>query len=76
MWAGPYGDWGSRKYLLSSLDQSLMRMNVDYVDVFYSHRFDPETFGRDYALDYAVRSGKALYAGISNYNDEQTKGLP
>jgi L-glyceraldehyde 3-phosphate reductase len=75
MWAGPYGDWGSRKYLLSSLDQSLMRMNVDYVDVFYSHRFDPETPLEEtmMALDYAVRSGKALYAGISNYNDEQTK---
>jgi L-glyceraldehyde 3-phosphate reductase len=75
MWAGPYGDWGSRKYLLSSLDQSLKRMNIDYVDVFYSHRFDPETPLEETmgALDYAVRSGKALYAGISNYNAEQTQ---
>ncbi|MFM9826372.1 aldo/keto reductase [Flavobacterium sp.] len=75
MWPGPYGDWGSRKYLLSSLDQSLKRMNIDYVDVFYSHRFDPETPLEETmgALDYAVRSGKALYAGISNYNAEQTQ---
>jgi L-glyceraldehyde 3-phosphate reductase len=75
MWPGPYGDWGSRKYLLSSLDQSLKRMNIDYVDVFYSHRFDPETPLEETmgALDYAVRSGKALYVGISNYNAEQTK---
>ena len=75
MWKGPYGDWGSRKYLLSSLDQSLKRMNLDYVDIFYSHRFDPETPLEEtmMALDYAVRSGKALYAGISNYNPEQTK---
>jgi L-glyceraldehyde 3-phosphate reductase len=75
MWAGPYGDWGSRKYLLSSLAQSLKRMNIDYVDVFYSHRFDPETPLEETmgALDYAVRSGKALYAGISNYSAEQTK---
>lgn len=75
MWEGPYGDWGSRKYLLSSLDQSLKRMKVDYVDIFYSHRFDPETPLEEtmMALDYAVRSGKALYAGISNYNAEQTK---
>lgn len=75
MWEGPYGDWGSRKYLLSSLDQSLKRMQVDYVDVFYSHRPDPETPMEEtmMALDYAVRSGKALYAGISNYNAEQTK---
>lgn len=75
MWEGPYGDWGSRKYLLSSLDQSLKRMDVDYVDVFYSHRFDPETPLEEtmMALDYAVRSGKALYAGISNYDAEQTK---
>ena len=74
MWEGPYGDWGSRKYLLSSLDQSLKRMNLDYVDIFYSHRFDPETPLEEtmMALDYAVRSGKALYAGISNYNPEQT----
>jgi L-glyceraldehyde 3-phosphate reductase len=74
MWPGPYGEWGSRKYLLSSLDQSLRRMGLDYVDIFYSHRFDPdtpleETMG---ALDTAVRSGRALYAGISNYNSEQT----
>lgn len=74
MWDGPYGDWGSRKYLLSSLDQSLKRMNLDYVDIFYSHRFDPETPLEEtmMALDYAVKSGKALYAGISNYNPEQT----
>lgn len=75
MWNGPYGDWGSRKYLLSSLDQSLKRMNLDYVDIFYSHRYDPETPLEEtmMALDYAVRSGKALYAGISNYNPEQTR---
>jgi L-glyceraldehyde 3-phosphate reductase len=75
MWEGPYGDWGSRKYLLSSLDQSLKRMHLDFVDIFYSHRFDPETPLEEtmMALDYAVRSGKALYAGISNYNAEQTK---
>ncbi len=75
MWDGPYGDWGSRKYLLSSLDQSLKRMDLEYVDIFYSHRFDPETPLEEtmMALDYAVRSGKALYAGISNYNAEQTK---
>jgi L-glyceraldehyde 3-phosphate reductase len=74
MWDGPYGDWGSRKYMLSSLDQSLKRMNLDYVDIFYSHRFDPETPLEETmsALDYAVRSGKALYAGISNYNPEKT----
>jgi L-glyceraldehyde 3-phosphate reductase len=74
MWDGPYGDWGSRKYLLSSLDQSLKRMDLDYVDIFYSHRFDPETPLEEtmMALDYAVRSGKALYAGISNYPPEQT----
>ena len=74
MWGGPYGDWGSRKYLLSSLDQSLKRMDLDYVDIFYSHRFDPETPLDEtmMALDYAVRSGKALYAGISNYGPEQT----
>jgi L-glyceraldehyde 3-phosphate reductase len=74
MWPGPYGEWGSRKYLLASLDQSLKRMGVDYVDIFYSHRFDPdtpleETMG---ALDTAVRSGKALYAGISSYSPERT----
>ncbi len=75
MWDGPYGDWGSRKYLISSLDQSLKRMNLDYVDVFYSHRPDPETPIEEtmQALDFAVRSGKALYAGISNYNAEQTQ---
>lgn len=75
MWPGPYGDWGSRKYLLSSLDQSLKRMDIDYVDIFYSHRFDPETPLEETmtALDYAVRSGKALYAGISNYPAEKTK---
>jgi L-glyceraldehyde 3-phosphate reductase len=74
MWPGPYGNWGSRKYLLASLDQSLRRMGLEYVDIFYSHRPDSstpveETMG---ALDHAVRSGKALYAGISNYNPEQT----
>ena len=75
MWDGPYGDWGSRKYLLSSLDQSLKRMKVDYVDIFYSHRPDPETPIEEtmMALDYAVRSGKALYVGISNYLAEQTR---
>jgi len=75
MWPGPYGDHGSRKYLLASLDQSLRRMGLDYVDIFYSHRFDPdtpleETMG---ALDSAVRSGKALYAGISSYSAERTE---
>jgi L-glyceraldehyde 3-phosphate reductase len=74
MWSGPYGDWGSRKYLLSSLDQSLKRMGLEYVDIFYSHRPDPETPVEEtmMALDQAVRSGKALYAGISNYNPAQT----
>jgi L-glyceraldehyde 3-phosphate reductase len=74
MWDGPYGNWGSRKYLLSSLDQSLERMGLDYVDIFYSHRFDPETPMEETmgALASAVRSGKALYVGISNYNPEQT----
>jgi L-glyceraldehyde 3-phosphate reductase len=74
MWDGPYGDWGSRKYLLASLDQSLKRMRLDYVDIFYSHRPDPETPVEETmsALDHAVRSGKALYAGISNYSAEQT----
>ena len=73
MWAGPYGDWGSRKYLIASLDQSLHRMGLDYVDIFYSHRPDPETPIEETmgALDYAVRSGKALYAGISNYDAAQ-----
>jgi L-glyceraldehyde 3-phosphate reductase len=75
MWPGPYGEWGSRKYLIASLDQSLKRMGLAYVDIFYSHRFDPdtpleETMG---ALDYAVRSGRALYVGISSYNSEQTR---
>lgn len=75
MWKGPYGDWGSRKYLLSSLDQSLKRMNLEYVDIFYSHRPDPHTPMEEtmMALDHAVRSGKALYVGISNYNPEQTR---
>jgi L-glyceraldehyde 3-phosphate reductase len=74
MWPGPYGEWGSRKYLLASLDQSLRRMGLDYVDIFYSHRPDPETPVEETmsALDSAVRAGKALYAGISNYNVEQT----
>ena len=74
MWPGPYGDWGSRKYLISSLDQSLRRMQLDYVDIFYSHRPDPETPLEETmgALDHAVRSGKALYAGISNYPAEMT----
>jgi L-glyceraldehyde 3-phosphate reductase len=73
MWPGPYGDWGSRKYLLASLDQSLKRMGVEYVDIFYSHRPDPETPVEETmgALDQAVRSGKALYAGISNYSASQ-----
>jgi L-glyceraldehyde 3-phosphate reductase len=75
MWPGPYGEWGSRKYLLASLDQSLKRMGLDYVDIFYSHRFDPdtpleETMG---ALDTAVKHGKALYAGISSYSAERTR---
>ena len=75
MWPGPYGNWGSRKYLLASLDQSLARMGVEYVDIFYSHRTDletplEETMG---ALDQAVRAGKALYAGISTYSTERTK---
>ena len=75
MWGGPYGDWGSRKYLISSLDQSLKRMQVDYVDIFYSHRPDPSTPVEEtmMALDHVVRRGKALYAGISNYNGEQTE---
>ncbi|MFL9680481.1 aldo/keto reductase [Streptomyces sp. KL110A] len=75
MWPGPYGEWGSRKYLLSSLDQSLRRLGLDHVDIFYSHRFDPhtpleETMG---ALHTAVQQGKALYAGVSNYSAEQTR---
>jgi L-glyceraldehyde 3-phosphate reductase len=74
MWPGPYGEWGSRKYLLASLDQSLDRMGLDYVDIFYSHRFDPETPLEETmgALDTAVRSGRALYAGISSYSAERT----
>jgi L-glyceraldehyde 3-phosphate reductase len=75
MWPGPYGEWGSRKYLMASLDQSLARMDLDYVDIFYSHRFDPdtpleETMG---ALDTAVRSGRALYVGISSYSSQRTR---
>ncbi len=75
MWEGPYGEWGSRKYLIASCDQSLKRMGLEYVDIFYSHRFDPdtpleETMG---ALDHIVRSGRALYAGISSYNSEKTR---
>ncbi|MFL5980210.1 MAG: L-glyceraldehyde 3-phosphate reductase [Gaiellaceae bacterium] len=74
MWPGPYGEWGSRKYLLASLDQSLRRMGLDYVDIFYSHRFDPETPLEETmgALDSAVRQGKALYAGISSYSADDT----
>ncbi|MFI5612943.1 L-glyceraldehyde 3-phosphate reductase [Amycolatopsis sp. NPDC051903] len=74
MWPGPYGEWGSRKYLLASLDDSLARLGLDYVDIFYSHRFDPETPLEETvgALDRAVRSGKALYVGISSYNSERT----
>lgn len=75
MWPGPYGEWGSRKYLIASCDQSLKRMGLDYVDIFYSHRFDPntpleETCG---ALDHIVRSGRALYVGISSYNSRRTR---
>ncbi len=75
MWPGPYGEWGSRKYLLASLDQSLARMGLDYVDIFYSHRFDPETPLEETmgALDTAVRQGKALYAGISSYSSAKTR---
>ena len=78
MWPGPYGEWGSRKYLLASLDQSLRRMGLEYVDIFYSHRFDPdtpleETMG---ALDTAVRPGKALYAGISSYSPRADRARP
>jgi L-glyceraldehyde 3-phosphate reductase len=74
MWPGPYGEWGSRKYLLASLDQSLERMGLDYVDIFYSHRFDPETPLEETmgALDAAVRQGKALYVGLSSYSAERT----
>ena len=75
MWPGPYGDWGLRKYLIASVDQSLRRMNLEYIDIFYHHRPDPntpleETMG---ALDYIVRSGKALYAGISSYPPDLTR---
>ena len=75
MWPGPYGEWGSRKYLLASLDQSLGRLGLDYVDIFYSHRFDPETPLEETmgALDTAVRQGKALYAGISSYSPAKTQ---
>jgi L-glyceraldehyde 3-phosphate reductase len=75
MWPGPYGQWGSRKYLLASLDQSLKRMGLDYVDIFYSHRVDPETPLEETmgALDTAVRQGKALYVGISSYNSQRTR---
>jgi L-glyceraldehyde 3-phosphate reductase len=75
MWPGPYGEWGSRKYVLASLDQSLQRMGVDYVDIFYSHRFDPETPLEETmgALDTAVRQGKALYVGISSYSAAKTR---
>jgi L-glyceraldehyde 3-phosphate reductase len=75
MWPGPYGEWGSRKYLLASLDQSLRRLGLDYVDIFYSHRFDPETPLEETmgALDAAVRQGKALYVGISSYSPQDTR---
>jgi L-glyceraldehyde 3-phosphate reductase len=75
MWPGPYGEWGSKKYLISSLDQSLKRMGLEYVDLFYSHRFDPDTPLEETmdALATAIRQGKALYAGISNYSPEDTK---
>ena len=78
MWPGPYGEWGSRKYLFASCDQSLKRLGLDYVDIFYSHRFDPdtpleETMG---ALDAIVRSGRALYAGISSYNAARAPARP
>ena len=76
MWPGPYGDWGSRKYLVASLDQSLKRLGLDYVDIFYHHRPDPETPLEESmaALDHIVRQGKALYAGISSYSAQQTRG--
>lgn len=75
MWPGPYGEWGSRKYLISSCDQSLKRMGIDYVDIFYSHRFDPDTPLEETcgALDHIVRSGRALYVGISSYNSQRTR---
>jgi L-glyceraldehyde 3-phosphate reductase len=75
MWPGPYGEWGSRKYLIASCDQSLKRMGLDYVDIFYSHRFDPDTPLEETcgALDHIVRSGRALYVGISSYNSRRTR---
>ncbi|PVB62216.1 L-glyceraldehyde 3-phosphate reductase [Labrenzia sp. 011] len=75
MWAGPYGEWGSRKYLIASCDQSLKRMGLDYVDIFYSHRYDPDTALEETmgALDHIVRSGRALYVGISSYNSRRTR---
>ena len=75
MWPGPYGEWGSRKYLIASCDQSLKRMGLDYVDIFYSHRFDPDTPLEEtmMALDHIVRSGRALYVGISSYNAQRTR---
>jgi L-glyceraldehyde 3-phosphate reductase len=75
MWEGPYGEWGTRKYLIASLDQSLKRMGLEYVDIFYSHRFDPNTPLEEtmMALDHVVRQGKALYVGISNYSAEHTR---
>lgn len=75
MWGGPYGEWGSRKYVIASCDQSLKRMGLDYVDIFYSHRFDPETPLEEtmMALDHIVRSGRALYVGISSYNSQRTR---
>ncbi len=75
MWGGPYGEWGSRKYMVASCDQSLKRTGLDYFDIFYSHRFDPETPLEETmgALDYIVRSGRALYAGVTTYNSEQTR---
>lgn len=75
MWPGPYGEWGSRKYLIASCDQSLKRMGLDYVDIFYSHRFDPDTPLEEtmMALDHIVRSGRALYVGISSYNSKRTQ---
>ncbi len=75
MWPGPYGEWGSRKYMIASCDQSLKRMGLDYVDIFYSHRFDPDTPLEENcgALDHIVRSGRALYVGISSYNSKRTR---
>ena len=77
MWPGPYGEWGSKKYLVASLDQSLKRVGVDYFDIFYSHRPDPETPIEETvdALEHAIRSGKALYVGVSNYNAEETRAV-